>query len=362
MIDGLVICPVDWKGENTYYPTLARAFKLNCEQVPSTVRGIEWKVGKTGKVNPIVLIDPIELNGTTVKRVSGYNFGYLESWNLGVNTRVIVQKSGDIIPCIVESELDSGEDVKVLTNCPECSSPLTNKNGVLYCRNIECPGIVYSSMESFLFNLGVDNVTKTSLKNWGISTFQELFEFKPNGKSQESLVEQLHAKVFNKSDKELYIAAPWKGYAGRKIIRKILDVVPVPEFEEWVKYRPILEDLDFDGIGEITVDHIIDELDRVKPLIDLVKEYRTEVVEEEEVQVGNSLGSKSFLVTGSFDVSRKDIVRLIEDNGGQIKKSLSKNIDYVVLGEKPGPSKVVKIKDLNLTTISFDELQSMIKA
>jgi DNA ligase (NAD+) len=101
-MDGIVISTVDYVNENVYYPDRKVAFKVNSEGVPTKVIGVEWNVSMLGSIIPVVLIEPVEIDGTTVGRASAYNAKYILENKIKIGTTVYIIKSGEIIPKIIK--------------------------------------------------------------------------------------------------------------------------------------------------------------------------------------------------------------------------------------------------------------------
>jgi len=127
-------------GENDHDPEWALAIKFVPEGAVTTVKGIEWNIGKRGQFTPVVLLEPVQLAGTTVKRASGYNAGFLLDNGIGPGAVVAVEKAGDIIPELVNIISESSGDAGIPIDCPDCWSLLDFDGIHLTCSNKECPG------------------------------------------------------------------------------------------------------------------------------------------------------------------------------------------------------------------------------
>ena len=143
-LDGFVIAfPASYRiklGENDHDPNWAIAIKYIPEGAVTRVNGIEWNIGKRGQFTPVVLLNPVQLGGTTVKRASGYNAGFLRDNGIGVGAIVSAEKSGDIIPEIVKVIDETPETFVLPSQCPECRTKLDFDGIHLTCSNETCPG------------------------------------------------------------------------------------------------------------------------------------------------------------------------------------------------------------------------------
>jgi len=167
-LDGVVISlPVEYRsflGENEHDPEWAIAIKFIPEEATTTVADIEWFIGKTGEFTPVIQLDPVQLAGTTVRRASGYNFGYIIKNNIGVGAIVSVAKSGDIIPEIQSVIITAEKPFDIPTECPHCNSELTFDGIHLMCNNIKCKGRIAKQLSS--------NAKFISLKGIGPRTIE----------------------------------------------------------------------------------------------------------------------------------------------------------------------------------------------
>lgn len=144
-LDGVVFSiPTEFReylGENEHDPEWAIAIKFIPEEVVTAVDGIDWNLGKTGELTPVVKLKPVQLAGTTVKRASGYNAGYIIENKIGEGTFVSVAKAGDIIPEI-QNVVTPGHTFELPTTCPSCKQPLTFDGIHLMCTNKDCEAII----------------------------------------------------------------------------------------------------------------------------------------------------------------------------------------------------------------------------
>ncbi len=176
-IDGVVLAfPEIYReqlGENDHDPEWAIAIKLIPELIQTEVTGIEWNVGKTGELTPVVLLMPVELMGTTVKRATAYNAGFINKNSLGIGTQVGIIKAGDIIPEIVEIYTKVDKPFSVPELCPSCTHPLKLDGIHLVCPNNECSGKSVKILNSGFKLLDIKGV--------GIATLDRFSEEFTNG-------------------------------------------------------------------------------------------------------------------------------------------------------------------------------------
>lgn len=363
LVDGLVIHGEDWIAENDkYYPDNARAFKVNDTNAKSRVLNVEWNLGKTGKLTPIVIIDPVELNGTTVQRASAYNASYLIENGIVPGSVVTVQKSGDIIPCIIDVENTGEWDVSSI-RCPECGEPVEwdeNKTHLI-CVNEMCSGKINKQLESFIVKIGVEGISGKSLENFGISSFEELIHFKPDPKYKKQVVlrDELDKKVLSAPLGELMSCLTWIG-SGRKTINKLIEHYTLQNFFDMMIDNNGFSNLP-SGIGEITMQNIVKTFKHNHDLCKIVTSHPKynpiiKIVSNESNT--DKFAGKKYCVTGKTSRKRAEIQNYIKENGGKIS-SISKSLDLLIVGDKPGPAKLKKCEDLRIEIITEEEFYDL---
>ena len=150
-------------GENDHDPEWAIAIKFVAEESVTTYSGLEWNVGKTGELAPVVLLNPVKLAGTTVKRASGYNAGFIMNRGIGPGAVFSIIKAGDIIPEIKTIVTKCTDPVSLPTHCPDCNSELAFDGIHLVCNNEECPGRVAKILASGLLTLKIKRVGRKTV-------------------------------------------------------------------------------------------------------------------------------------------------------------------------------------------------------
>ena len=171
-LDGVVISlPVEHRsflGENSHDPEWAIAIKFIPDEATTTVADVEWFVGKTGELTPVIQLDPVQLAGTIVRRASGYNFGYIQNNMIGKGAVVSIAKAGDIIPEVQNIIVPAADAFGVPTNCPDCGTVLHKDDIHLVCTNPTCKGKVAKQLSS--------NAKFISLKGIGPKTIEPFAE------------------------------------------------------------------------------------------------------------------------------------------------------------------------------------------
>lgn len=246
---------------------------------------------------------------------------------------------------------------KLPTHCPSCNTTLVWKGVDLACTNNDCPSIKLMSLTSFLEKCGVENVTETSLANWGITGFRSMLHFKSDGsKSQSNFMSELLKKVFTKTKEDLFACMTFDG-AGEKSIQKLFATFGSLEDTTETLYIKNTSNLP-DGIGDKTIAKIKEDWHRNLYLLSfLIKDARWNPAIK--VVASGNLSGKTFLITGTLTKGRKEFETMIKDNGGIVASSVSKSLNYLLVGSDAG-SKLDKAKKLGVTIITEDEFMGMI--
>jgi len=194
-------------GENSHDPEWALAIKFVPEEVTTTVSGLELFIGKTGEFTPVIQLEPVQLAGTTVRRASGYNFGYVVNNKIGKNSIVSVIKSGDIIPEIQSVIVPSDVDIEIPTHCPHCNSELTFDGIHLMCNNTKCEGRIAKQLASNSKFIDIKGVGPKTLENFACD-FEDLVDLivwtRTNGSSSDI---EKYGIVNNSRSHELFLNA-----------------------------------------------------------------------------------------------------------------------------------------------------------
>ncbi len=377
-------------------PRWAISYKYKAQSALTRLEKVTYQVGRTGAITPVANLTPVQLAGTTVKRASLYNADEMDRLDLHEGDWVFVEKGGEIIPKITAVDLSKrqADAVKIVyePQCPECGTTLIRKEGevVHYCPNENgCTPQLIGRIEHFvgrkamnIDSLGAETITGLYTKGL-IATYADLYtltaeqlvglEFetyneKKDTFSKRSLQEKSVVNILQGIEASKQIPFERVLFAlgirmvGETVAKKLarhfisLDKLAVASKEEIAGIYEIGE-----KIAEQVVKFFADETNR--NMCERMKEYglQLEVVEEEGVERTNKLEGKSFLVSGTFSISRDELKKMIEVNGGRNVGSISKSLNYLIAGDKMGPEKLKKATDLNIPIVSEEEFMGMIK-
>lgn len=363
-------------------PRWAMAYKFKAEQESTILEKITYQVGRTGAITPVANLQAVQLAGTTVKRASLHNADQIEKLDIRVNDTVFVEKGGEIIPKIVGVDFtkraQDSEPTQYITTCPECETTLVRKDGEAqhYCPNDEgCAPQIIGRIQHYISRKALDieglgGETVALLVNAGlINNYADLYELTVEDvlplermaqKSAENLVSGVEASKQIPFERVLFGLGI--RYVGETVAKKLakhfknIDAIAQASIET-------LENVDEIGvkIAESVVAFFNTEahMNTIKRL----KDYGVQLEVSAEILANQTdkLSGLSIVVSGVFSkVSRTELKKLIEDNGGKVSSSISSKTSYLVAGENMGPSKRTKAETLGVSIISEDDFLNMI--
>ncbi|MCF7814085.1 MAG: NAD-dependent DNA ligase LigA [Candidatus Cloacimonetes bacterium] len=383
-IDGLVIKVDDFElqkklGYTSKFPKWAIAYKFKAEEVETQLLGVDFQVGRTGAVTPVARLEPVFISGSTVSNATLHNEDEIDRLDLKIGDYVTVIKSGEIIPKIIKVDKkkrpDKAEEINFPTNCPVCSSPLRKQEegAVTYCSNANCPAQVQRRIEHFASRDAVDieglgeAVIKQLLENNMIEKIEDIYNIdfekfanleRQGKKSAENLQKAIEKSKNQKFEKILFgLGIRYVGARTSKILTANFDNINALINASYLDFLMI------DEIGEKIAQSLVDFFSDEKNLrmIENLKKIGLNMKSEKQ-EIKDKLSGSTFLVTGSLtNFSRNEIKNQIEQNGGRVVSSVSKKLEYLIVGENPG-SKLSKAKKIDtIKIISEQEFLEMIK-
>ncbi len=378
-------------------PRWAISYKYKAATAVTVLEKVTYQVGRTGAITPVANLKPVQLAGTTVKRASLYNADEIERLDLHENDTVFVEKGGEIIPKIVGVDLENrnAHAIKIVYQsiCPECKTELVRKEGevIHYCPNVNyCPPQIIGAIEHFVSRraMNIDSLggeTVAAFYKLGlIKTYADLYDLKYEqilNLSVETNEEIDDNKSKKRSIKEKSAQNIIEGIQASKAIpfERVLFALGIRMIGETVakKLAKHFQNIDNiiaaskEQIGEIyeigdkiaeQLTQFFSDLENVK-MIEMLKQHglKLAIEEEEGLERSNKLEGKTFLVSGTFQMSRDDLKKMIEVNGGRNIAGVSKNLNYLIAGDKMGPEKLKKATDLNINIINEQDFLNMIK-
>ncbi len=360
-IDGLVLTSNDNNiFENIKIPKRAVAFKTNNLVKTTKIIDIEWNLSKSGFYKPVAILEPVELGGAMISRATLYNYEWVEDRKICYNATVEVLKSGDIIPRIMSINNEGcNQLVEVPVICACCNSKLERDGVELVCKNQNCEAQVILKVNQFIRRLKIENVSYKSLNNFGISSFETLLAWRPDPdyKSETKFYNELNKKLFNCSKRKIFTSLDFNGI-GEKTVNKLIDSYGLDAILDKTIKNISCESLP-SGIGYISFNTFLDALDDNLVIYNMVindERYSEPDVKPVTSNVNGVLNGKSYCFTGKLNtLSRSDAENLVIQNGGKIS-GVNKNLTYLVTNDTDsGSSKNKKASDLGIKIINEEQ-------
>ena len=360
-------------GSTEKFPRWAIAFKFGAEEVTTKLKKIVWQVGRTGKLTPLGILEPIELCGVTVSKATLNNYGDITRKNIKVPCRVLVRRSNEVIPEILGSTeiFENSKEVEKPTVCPHCKTQLVEVGANIFCPNEDCRPRVVAALSNFASKEGM-NIDGFSEKTagalydkFGARKFSDLYLLKREDLlSLEGFKDKKADNFLTNIDKskncslENFIFALGIDGIGKKTAKDL-----AKNFKSLDKLFVATKDelLSVDEIGDVLAENLVNffsderNIDEIKKLLaeGVKPEYKT-------VTVNDSLAGEKVVLTGTLSsFKRSEAAKLIEARGGQVMSSVSKLTTLVVAGEDAG-SKLDKAKELNIKIIDENEFKNLI--
>ena len=369
-------------GYTSKSPRWAMAYKYKAEQVDTQLESISYQVGRTGAITPVANLKPVLLAGTIVKRASLHNADQIEKLDIHIGDWVYVEKGGEIIPKIVGVNLDKREPdavpVNYITHCPECDTELVRNEGEAqhYCPNTyHCPPQITGKIQHFISRKAMDReglgeeTVELLFRSGIIENYADLYEItvekllpleRMAKKSAENIVKGIEKSKEVPFERVLF--ALGIRYVGETVAKKLarhyknITALEITTVEQLVEVDEI-----GNQIATSVVNFFQEEYN--KELINRLKEYGLQFELSAEATAGqtDTLKGKTFVVSGVFSLySRDELKALIEQHGGKVGSSISSKTDYVIAGDKMGPSKREKAESLGVKIIDEVAFQSLI--
>ncbi|WP_157208755.1 NAD-dependent DNA ligase LigA [Mariniflexile maritimum] len=370
-------------GHTAKAPRWAIAYKFKAEQVSTLLNSISYQVGRTGAITPVANLEPVELAGTTVKRASLHNADQIEKLDIRVGDAVYVEKGGEIIPKILGVDLSrrpsNSQPTQYITHCPECATQLVRVAGEAqhYCPNYNgCKPQIIGRIQHFISRKAMDieglgGETVALLVNVGlIDNYSDLYELTKEQvvplermaeKSADNLIQGIQQSKNIPFERVLY--ALGIRYVGETVAKKLAkhykSIAAIAE-------ASVSDLVNVDEIGIKIAESVLDFFSSEENMliINRLRDFglQLEISEEQRMGQTDKLNGQSIVVSGVFEsLTRDELKKLIEDNGGKVSSSISSKTSFIVAGDAMGPSKKKKAEDLGINIINEYQFLQKIK-
>ncbi len=381
LTDGVVIKINDKKtqevlGYTNKFPRWSVAFKFEAEEYTTTLLDVVWNVGRTGKVTPSAILEPVDFSGATVSRATLNNYDDILRKKVRIGSTVFIRRSNDVIPEIlgvVDERQEGTKPIEKPSHCPYCNTDLIEGNVHIICPNsISCTPQLLARMQHYASRNAMDIEglsEKTIAQLMGELKIEDIYEIydlkfadllkldRFGRKKSQNLIDAI-AESKNR-DLNRFIYAIGIPNVGERTARDLAN-----KFNTFDNLRHANVDqlVEIDDIGDITALNIVEFFDdkKISNAIDILLSKGINLNEVKNDDASNELENLTFVITGTIeDYKREDIKELIEKNGGKVTGSVSKNTDILLCGQKAG-SKLTKAKDFGIEVYEGDKLYNFL--
>lgn len=381
-IDGLVVAIDDMRtrelmGYTVKFPKWAIAYKFEAQEATTKLLGVEWNVGRSGRLAPTAILEPVELAGVTVKRATLNNMDDIARKGVKIGADVFVRRSNDVIPeimGIVPETLDGAEDIKPPKECPACGSNIILDGAHYFCENtLSCKpqmvkSIVHYACREAMNIAGFSERTAEQLfEKLNIKSISDLYKLKEEEligleKFGPKKAQNLLEAIENSKECELhaFIYALGIPNVGVKTAK---DLVSRFKSIEGLKNATFEELVSVPDVGDIVAQDVMSffKEEKVLETIDELLELGVNPKFEEVEVTENPFRGKTVVATGSLqNYSRSEIKEKLESLGAKVAGSVSKKTDYVIAGEAAG-SKLTKAQELGVKVLSEEEFEEILR-
>jgi DNA ligase (NAD+) len=383
-IDGVVVKVDDLEyqrqlGTVSRDPRWAIAYKFPGQVATTRLKNIGINVGRTGSMNPFAILEPVRLGGVTIKLATLHNQEDIARKDIRIGDMVVVKRAGDVIPQVVgpvlEQRTGAEKKFRYPTKCPSCGQPVSHQEGevMAYCTNRDCPAQMREGLAHFVSRGAMD------IRGLGYSTLVKMIELGliKNGADLYALTEDQIAKLPGFKEKSIanllasleaskqqpfenVLMALGIRHVGEGVANLLLD--SFPDIDSLINASQE-EIASIGGIGPQIAASIYEWFQdpRNRKLVERLREAGLKMKRVKRAPKSGPLQGKSFIITGTLDsMKRSAAEKWIEEQGGSVLSSVSKKLDYLVVGADPG-TKVAKARKLGVKEITEKQLFDMIE-
>ena len=368
-------------GFTAKYPKWATAYKFPATEVLTKLTDIIFTVGRTGQITPNAVLEPVLVQGSTIRKATLHNEKYVIDHDIKIGDIVSIIKAGDVIPAVLgpKKERRNGTEVdfKMINKCPICGTYLIKKEDEAdyFCPNEHCPARKIESLVHYVSRdaMNIDGLGEAIIEDLynlkyisKISDIYDLSKYKKaimemegyGEKSVNNLLEAIENSKFNSLERLIFgLGIRQVGSKTAKILAKHyldLDNLINTSKEELASIKDIGNVIAENILKYFSDEKNIDEINKLKNYgINMKYLGSTDTINNELIT------GKTFVITGTLSIPRDQIKEIIETNGGNVSSSVSKKTDVVIVGIDPG-SKYDKAKELGITIWGEEELNELL--
>jgi len=376
-IDGVVAEVIDedvkaYMGATSHHYRWQIAIKTKGETAETEVRSVTWQVGRTGSITPVMEVAPVLLSGANIRRVTAHHAGMIQKEGIGEGALIEIIRSGEVIPKL-EKVLKRSQHVVIPSHCPSCRTPLVWQNDFLKCTNDACAAQIEQRISHWFKTLGNADwfgiKTIRRLVEYGIDTLEKVYAMEESNFAELGFGPVQSKNLFNALlisrtkpvEDWRFLAAFGVTDLGKGDSRKILAHIPLEKLSD---AQP--EQIEaIDGFGKITSRSVASGLGRIAGTFDNMMELGFNITRSPLLRDLQSMDTpitgKGIVFSGKMAQGSREAMQAgARKMGAKVQTAVSGKTDFLVCGEKVGPSKIEKAKRLGVTIISETEYLELI--
>lgn len=374
LIDGIVFSYNDLKwhrelGETAHHPRYKMAFKFQGESKPTKINEIIWGVSRNGILTPVANVEPVEISGAKISRVTLHNYGLVRQYELKSGDTIEIIRSGEVIPKFLSVIEESKGDFIVPESCPSCNEKVEVEDIRLVCKNKKCPAIIKEGILNYIQKIGIDDLSSKRLdeliKAQFVSSIDDLYKLTEEqllslDKVKDKLATKLLMAIEKSKSVDLITFLSSLGISGGAYNK--CEKVVFAGFNTLDKLRELTAEklMEVDGFAEKSATDFTNSLNSKEELI--LKLEKCGFSFEEQEKIESNISDKKICITGSLSEKRSVIESRIREAGGVVVGSVSKNTDILLTNDQTsGSSKLKKAQSLEIQIVTEEELMNLLK-
>lgn len=368
LIDGLVftlnkISLHEEMGATAHHPRFKMAYKFQGIAKPTKIKSIAWQVSRNGFLTPVANVEPVELSGASVSRVTLHNYGMVSQFKLKKGDTIEIIRSGEVIPKFI-AVVNRGEGkFSVPSKCPSCDLPVVVEEIRLVCTNPQCPDKIKDEILNFIKKIGIDDLSSKRLEEFIrlglVKDIPSLYELTVEqlltvDKVKDKLANKIINSIENSKKADLVTFLASLGLSGgaynkcEKIVLNGYDTI-----DKILKLKAVeLEQID--SFAETSAKSLVDSIQAKKPMIEKLRSYGFKLEPEVATQSSGEISGVKFCITGTLSMKRSELEKLVKQHGGQVQTGVSKDTNYLLTNDTESSSSKFK-KAIALSTPIINE-------
>lgn len=370
LIDGLVftynlLSHHEVLGATAHHPRYKMAFKFQGVAKPTKIKSISWQVSRNGFLTPVANVEPVDLSGASVSRVTLHNYGMVSQFKLKKGDTIEIVRSGEVIPKFI-AVIERGEGkFSVPTNCPSCGETVSVEEIRLVCHNPECPDKVKDEILNFIKKIGIEDLSSKRLEEFIrlklVRDIPSLYELTVEDllgvdKVKDKLANKIIASIKKSLEADLVNFLASLGLSGgaynkcEKVVLSGYDTI-----DKILKLK--VQDLqEIDSFAETSAHSLVDSINAKRVMIEKLRSYGFKLESNIASPVEGEVSGMKFCITGTLSMKRSELEKLVKAHGGLVQNGVSKDTSYLLTNDTESSSSKFK-KALALSTPIINEDQ-----